>query len=888
MRKCIQAALPVAAGLLLATAASAQVAPNPLFPYPGQCQSGQAGSACASIPAPQLLIPLPFVGQPVFQYELAQPVGYFPDQTNGQDYYEIAYSAAKGFQKLAELGIFPNPNWPGGVPDGFQWTGIIDPATGAPLLTPVWGYEQKNMGGGPLTLLTGVPVSSWPGMNIAATRGTNIKVKWLNETPDQHLTCPYPQAWDQPCAIDRSVQDPALKMGFMGTQFMSKSGIIPPNAPKVCQKGAGEANHPQSGLSCLTDADCPAGSGETCSAEAVTPFGGAMQVDNAVVPHLHGGNIPPGSDGFAEKMFGNVTTAAWYNPGVPWPSAEHPCDATCTVKAGFTGSYCLGNAVSCRAVDENGDTIGWPLDPGFDVGNNITPLFRPLGNNATYNYPIHQEAATIWYHDHALGKTRINVIAGPAGFFPVTDPAPGSVDAMLAGFGLSDPTGLATCYTVNPGPPVTASFNGGACRDRYIALQDRAFNNDGTINYPNGLGQPPIPPIQPGNVLNAVGGAVTPAFNPSITPQWVPEYFGDMPVVNGVIWPKATVYPSVYRLRLLGGANSRCWLLGLQAGKTALPFFVIADEQGYLADAKATPALTICPGERYEALVDFRALPAGTRVVMTNAGGAPFPNGVTPQAPRSPFAGTAQVMAFSVVAAPAGAVDPTAALPGNLNRLPIDPTFAAKSYTQLNPAGNPKGAIKACLPAPGTPGCGTLAAPQWHYLNEVLNPVTGAPERVRIDGKSFEDALLQTQPLNGFQVWEIVNTTVDAHPMHLHLVKLQIINRQPINTKKYLAAVTVPGQANPSLTPVDPTPYLMGTPVPPAAGEMGFKDTAVSFPGEVMRIIAWWGGEYPQAPAGTLPDNVTQFAPVTNGPYVWHCHIVDHEDREMMRPTLVQ
>jgi len=257
-------------------------------------------------------------------------------------------------------------------------------------------------------------------------------------------------------------------------------------------------------------------------------------------------------------------------PGRALAQRRAPCDAACTVKAGYTGSYCIGDAVACTAVDENGDVIGWPLDPGFNHGVNGIPLFRPKGNFATYHYPIHQEAATIWYHDHALGKTRINVIAGPAGFFPITDKAAGSVDAMLAGLGLSDPTGLATCYTLTGGtPPV--KFNGGACRDRFIALQDRAFNQDGTINYPNGLGQPPIPPIQPGNINNLAGGTVTPGFNPSVIPQWVPEYFGDMSVVNGVIWPKATVFSSVYRLRLLGGANSRCYLLGLQAGRPRCP-----------------------------------------------------------------------------------------------------------------------------------------------------------------------------------------------------------------------------------------------------------------------------------------------------------------------------
>jgi len=156
------------------------------------------------------------------------------------------------------------------------------------------------------------------------------------------------------------------------------------------------------------------------------------------------------------------------------------------------------------------------------------------------------------------------------------------------------------------------------------------------------------------------------------------------------------------------------------------------------------------------------------------------------------------------------------------------------------------------------------------------------------------------------EVWEIVNTTMDSHPIHLHAVQFQLIDRQPYDTKAYMAAyneafpdgVFMPGygppldyfDGNPSgKWGGNPDPVLLGAPIPALDHERGWKDTVIMHPGEVTRIAVRWG---PQdvAVGGTATFSFKPDAPVASGEpgvYVWHCHITDHEDNEMMRPDVV-
>jgi FtsP/CotA-like multicopper oxidase with cupredoxin domain len=749
------------------------------------------------------LAPLDPLTQPKFVNELPQPIFYIPDKATfpGFDYYEIDMSPVEQIPAA-----FPQP--PTGsqaVPPGQQWLGLVDPVTKSPLYTPLWGYGQWNNGGGLLGAVMGRPVATYPSMSFKAVKGTPVKVKWINHATDWHLLCPYPQDATQPCAIDRTL---------MGTQL----------AP----------------------------------GELVNPFGSNMQPDNAMVVHLHGGEIPPDSDGFAELWMGNATTAAAYQGGIFAPVL----DPTTGLSSNLNPPFLLP-AVSGAATDAQyaAAVLGFDLpgstNPATVPSYQLGQLVRPTGDSIFYNYPMVQDAATIWYHDHALGKTRINVVAGPAGYFYVTDPA-----------------FEATLNLPAAGDCSNAGILGKLCYDVPIVLQDRAFNADGTINFPNGLGQ--AQPVAPAGMPQTT--PLAPGPNPAVHPQWVPEYFGDHAVINGAIWPKLTVEPRAYRFRFLDGSNARCYTLSLKVpGALVQPSFThIASEQGYLPAPATMQRFTMCPGERMEMVIDFSAL-AGKQVFLNNTAGAPFPAGPTP---AQAFPGLATLLRFDVKAAA------TTVAPAGSAGVFTPTSWTAASYNSAAAA-----AKTARLPTAGTdPISGLPVVTREMTLNEVLDLVTGAPLRVQIDAKPFEALVTETPKKGSVEVWKIINTTVDAHPMHLHLVQFQVVSRQPFNVKGYRQATGLNNlAAGGPFAAVPIAPYLFGGARGPDANETGWKDTAKSFPGEVLTVVARWDGRWPAAPHNDLNTGLPlpYWESVTSGPYVWHCHIVDHEDNEMMRPTLV-
>jgi FtsP/CotA-like multicopper oxidase with cupredoxin domain len=783
------------------------------------------------------LLPLAPTLQPKYAYDLPVPVFYQPDTATfpGFDYYEISV------QPVTQAPVaFPQP--PGGagsVPAGKQWLGLVDPATLQPLFTPVWGYAQTNNAAYPLN-----GVATYPSMSFKGTKGRPVKVKWVNNTPDQHLFCPKPQDSNVPCAIDRTL---------MGTKL----------AP----------------------------------GESVNPFGTKMQPDNAIVVHFHGGEVPPDSDGFAELWIGNPNTAKAYGPGgayyttpiaqpnVPGAttnldplflppagsgiptdamyqllnydgqvtvtvpkacSATVPCGVgeTCT-PGGFCALSC-SRMVACPAPQTCTFTSAGGKTGYCSAAITVTvqqpsgkyqpgQLIRPVGNSIYYNYPMVQNAATLWYHDHALGKTRINVAAGPAGYFYVADPV---VEGPLYAGGKIPPTGDCS----------VAGVLAGNCYDVPIVFQDRDFNADGTINFPNGLGQA---------MAGVVGwNPLTPGPNPTVHPQWVPEYFGGMSVVNGTIWPRLKVEPRPYRFRLLDGSNARCYTIDVKDAAGLLvqpPFYVIGSDQGYLPTPQKVNRLDICPGERYDVVIDFSAY-AGAQLIVNNYASAPFPTGAPPNAAnKGGFPAMATLMRFDVVK-------------------PINTAVPAAPFVPQ--------------PLITVPALAANAPPREMVLNEVLDPVTLAPLRVQIDGKAFEEPVTETPKRGTTEVWSFINTTVDAHPIHLHLVQFKVVSRQKFNVGAYQTATGfgVPGNATFTKLPV--APYLSGNAVGPLPFETGMKDTAISYPGEVLTVIAKWDGGWPDSAAAPGPLGEF-FEPVTAGPYVWHCHIVDHEDNEMMRPSLV-
>lgn len=486
-----------------------------------------------------------------------------------------------------------------------------------------------------------------------------------------------------------------------------------------------------------------------------------------IVTHVHGAHTYEQWDGYAE---------AWYLPD----AANLPADLyrTGTFFDYFNSKY----------------NLGW--DPGA----------------AIFFYPNDQRATTLWYHDHTLGMTRLNVYAGPAGFY------------LIRGGPAGTPTGFL------PGPaPGLGDDPFGVYYEIPIVIQDRSFNDDGSLFYPDNraffegldptqLQIPFIPDI-------ACDGLPS-----DVSPIWQPEFFGNTMVVNGQTWPYLEVEQRRYRFRFLNGCNSRFLILRMD---NDLPFYQIGSEGGFLPAPVALSELLIAPAERADVIVDFTNVPVGTEIILRNlAPDEPFGGG-TPGVdfdPADPDT-TGQVMQFRVMAA----TGPDLSTPPMDLGLPAITPLGTADHTRqvslneeesatVRVVEDGDGNIVLACDDPNAEEFGPIAA-----LLGTLNPGdTGFP-------LLWSDIISENPALFATEAWEMYNFTEDAHPIHVHQVMFQVVNREDSN----------------------------GTVRPPEPWETGWKDTVISYPDEITRIKARFD----------LP-----------GFYVWHCHIVEHEDNEMMRP----
>ena len=376
----------------------------------------------------------------------------------------------------------------------------------------------------------------------------------------------------------------------------------------------------------------------------------------------------------------------------------------------------------------------------------ITP-----GQDQRTIYPNQQPGATLWYHDHAMGITRLNAMMGLAGFYLLRDPEEERI-------GL--PSGR---YEVP------------------LALQDRILDGRGQIVYP----------------VAATPGA-----------PWVPEFFGTHILVNGRVSPYFDVEPRLYRFRLLNASNARMFQLSLVPEQQ---FIQIGTDGGLLPEPVSLSEVLMAPGERIDVLVDFRGR-EGRRIMLVNHAPAPYPSG------GGPVPGL--VMQFRV-SRPLNEIVDTSRIP---EKLP--------SMQRLQEAG----AVKS----------------RSLRLVEVM-PANGEPHRVLLDGRRFMDPVTEDPAAGSTEIWEFVNTTIDAHPIHLHAVHFQLLNRRPFDVRRQQSTSEL---------------VLTAKAIDPAPEERGWKDTILCPPGQVTRII-------------------TPFT-VEPGRFVWHCHMLEHEDNEMMRPYLVR
>ncbi len=364
---------------------------------------------------------------------------------------------------------------------------------------------------------------------------------------------------------------------------------------------------------------------------------------------------------------------------------------------------------------------GWPED-GYGPGKSLMS-----------HYPNQQDAATLWYHDHAMGINRLNILAGMAGMYLVRDAYEDSLNLPKGEFEIP------------------------------LMLQDRMLRKDGQIYYPVGqlAGFP-----------------------------WVPEYMGNTTLMNGKILPYVDVQPRKYRFRLLNGSNARFYFLSLDDGAV---FQQIGSDQGLLRAPAPVSRLTLAPGERADVVVDF-APHRGKNLLLKN-------------------------------------------YPWTLLQIRVAKT-AVTDLSSLPPV----------LRTVERMSASSAARTRRLTLEEVDNTVD-EPMMHLLDGKRWHEPISEKPEFRTTEIWELLNTTDDTHPIHLHLVRFQILDRQRID----VSALVYDNQVK-----------YVGDAVPPDPNEMGWKDTVRATPGASTRIIVKF-------------DSYV-------GRYVWHCHILEHEDNEMMRP----
>jgi spore coat protein A len=390
------------------------------------------------------------------------------------------------------------------------------------------------------------------------------------------------------------------------------------------------------------------------------------------------------------------------------------------------------------------------------------------GSSARYEYPNQQQAATLWYHDHALGITRLNLYAGLSGLYLLRD-------KQELGMGL--PSGE---YEIP------------------LVVQDRTLDSQGQLAYvPTGDDGVPVPPG-----------------------TWGPQFFGDLPVVNGAIYPVLRVEPRRYRLRLLNAANTRFFnfYLNLAKSPTDIPSLVtlqqIGSDGGFLSSPFSLQKVLLAPAERADLIVDFSGH-EGKTITLSNSAAAPYPGWELLQALHAPLS---ELMQFRV-------------------DLPLKPSLSGKGVVSRT----------SSLPPLVRWDASQTVVTRDFVLSERMDS-QGKSLGAQINRKGYDDPVTEFPKLGSMEKWRFINTTDDAHPMHLHLVQFQILERQGFDFGAFLQNKL----------------QFVGSPRPPAPNEAGWKDTAVVNPRDVLTILVRFEGY--------------------DGRYVFHCHMAEHEDNDMMRP----
>jgi spore coat protein A len=565
---------------------------------------------------------------------------------------------------------------------------------------------------------------------------------------------------------------------------------------------------------------------------------GPNDASNRCVVHLHGGYVPWTSDG---------GPFAWFTPSGIVGATD-----------GSAGSSFLN---------------GVPGVPGA----------------ADYYYPNNQSERLVWYHDHAVGITRLNAYAGLAAGYLITDPV---MEALTTGDKPAIP-GLA--YTIP------------------LIVQDKGFKTVADQwGKPGDLWYPSVYEYQ-GADARWDQGEPSDGFEDekSSLPDLscVPEAFFDTPVINGMAYPYAEVEPRRYRFLILNAAQARFFHLQLYYESATNPgepdfskpgpaFIQIGSEGGILpqpvvlnnppiqiptnCDGSVNPDgpfnLLMAPAERADLIIDFSSVPVGSNLILYNDAPAPFPMGDTrndyytgcpdqtssggaPSTEAGYGPNTRTMMQFRMVKL-TGAADP---MDFNATLAALDDALPGVYRDSHEPFGE----YDLDPDAPGVKY-------EVKTLNEDYDEYGRLIQRMGTDQALYGDSYgrgYMDDPTEVYQegqtvVWDIYNTTGDTHPMHFHLVNVQVIGRAAFD------------DSIPNVLTFTPTSAF----TPPDPNCRGWKETVRMNPGQVTRVIMKF--DLPSV-GFTVPTSPRPGLPPGGHEYVWHCHILEHEEHDMMRPLIV-
>jgi spore coat protein A len=371
----------------------------------------------------------------------------------------------------------------------------------------------------------------------------------------------------------------------------------------------------------------------------------------------------------------------------------------------------------------------------------------PTFTRKVHEYTNHQPGTTLWYHDHSMGLTRLNVYAGLAGFYLLRD----TLEKRL-----KLPSGK---YEIP------------------LMIQDKSFNQNGSLFY---LDAPPFPV--------------------SVHPSIVPGFFGNTIVVNGKVWPYLRVEPRKYRFRILNASNRRGYVLYLSNNQS---FTQIGTDGGLLSTPVSLTSIELLPAERTDIIIDFSNF-KGQEITLKNSG-------------ENINEHTSIVMQFKVDL-PLSHKD-TSQIPQELYP-PMD-LHEHMAHTVRNL---------------------TLSASTDSYGRPML----------MLDNRMWHDPATEKPSLDSIEIWNFINLTANAHPIHIHLVQFKILERRPFNVQRYENEGVI---------------EYTGPSEPPREYERGWKDTVKADGGMITKIIMHFKEH--------------------TGNYVWHCHFLEHEDHDMMRPIRI-